>query len=139
MPVERFIDTNILLYGYDLSAGRKREIALKIVEEGWTRPGCLAISVQVLQEFYVNFLKSGQSHETSCQVIEDLSQWPVVDNSLELFGQGLEICRHYQTSLWDGMILSAATSSGAKTLLSEDLNHGQIYRGIEVINPFISV
>jgi predicted nucleic acid-binding protein len=136
MPVERFIDTNILLYGYDLSAGAKREIALKIVQEGWTRPGCNAVSVQVLQEFYVNFIKSGQTRETTCQLIEDLSQWPVIDNTLERFGQGLEICRHFQTSLWDGMILSAAKFSGAGTLLTEDLNHGQNYDGVQVINPF---
>jgi predicted nucleic acid-binding protein len=136
MPVEHFIDTNILLYGYDLSAGAKREIALKIVQEGWTRPGRNAVSVQVLQEFYVNFIKSGQTRETTCQLIEDLSQWPVIDNTLERFGQGLEICRHFQTSLWDAMILSAAKFSGAGTLLTEDLNHGQNYDGVQVINPF---
>ena len=138
MPVERFIDTNILLYGYDLGAGRKRELAQKIIEEGWTRPGCMAISVQVLQEFYVNFIRSGQSFETTSQIIEDLSLWPVIDNTLERFGQGLEISRHYQTSLWDGMILTAAKFSGANTLLTEDLNHGQCYGGVQVVNPFIS-
>lgn len=136
MPVERFIDTNVLLYAYDRNAGRKRKIALETIEEGWTRPGCLAISVQVLQEFYVNFIRSGQTHKTTCQIIEDLSQWPVVDNSLERLGQGLEICRRYKTSLWDGMILSAAKFSGASTLLTEDLNHGQDYNGVQVINPF---
>ena len=138
MSVEHFVDTNILLYGYDTSAGEKREIALKIIEEGWTRPGCLAISVQVLQEFYVNFIKSGQTRETTCQIIEDLSQWPVIDNTLERFGQGLEICRHYQISLWDGMILSSAKFSGAKSMLTEDLNHGQNYDGVQVVNPFLS-
>jgi len=138
MPVEHFIDTNILLYGYDLSAGNKREVALKIVQEGWTRPGCNAVSVQVLQEFYVNFIRSGQTHETACQIIEDLSQWPVIDNSLERFGHGLELCRQFQTSLRDGMILSAAKFSGAGTLLTEDLNHGQNYDGVQAINPFVS-
>lgn len=137
MPVERFIDTNIVLYGYDVSAGRKREIALKIIGEGWTRPGCNAISVQVLQEFYVNFIRSGQNHESACQIIEDLSLWPVVDNSLERFGQGLELGRRFQTSLWDAMILAAAKFSGASTLLTEDFNHGQIYDGIQVVNPFV--
>lgn len=136
MPVERFIDTNVLLYAYDRSAGKKREIALETIEEGWTRPGCLAISVQVLQEFYVNFTRSGQSYKTTCQIIEDLSQWTVVDNSLERLGQGLGICRRYKTSLWDAMILSAAKFSGASTLLSENLNHGQVYDGVQVVNPF---
>lgn len=138
MPVERFIDTNVLLYAYDRTAGSKRETALAIIEEGWTRPGCNAISVQVLQEFYVNFMRAGQSHKVASQIIEDLSQWPVVDNTLERFGQGLEICRRFQTSLWDGMILSAAIFSGASQLLTEDLNHGQDYSGIQVVNPFVT-
>ena len=104
MPVDRFIDTNVLLYAYNRNEGEKRDIALGIIEEGWTRPGCNAISVQVLQEFYVNFTRSGQTHKSACQVIEDLSQWPVVDNTLERFGQGLEVCRRFKTSLWDAMI-----------------------------------
>jgi len=137
MPVERFIDTNVLLYAYDRTAGRKRKIALEIVEEGWISPGSNAVSVQVLQEFYVNFARSGQSHKTASQIIEDLSQWPVVDNTLERFGQGLEFCRRFKTSLWDAMVLSAAKFSGATQLLTEDLNHGQDYFGIEVVNPFI--
>lgn len=137
MPVEQFIDTNILLYGYDTGAGGKRETSLTIIERGWTELGTLAISVQVLQEFYVNFIRSGQSHETTFQIIEDLSLWPVINNTLERFGQGLELSRRYQTSLWDGMILSAAKFSGAKTLITEDLNPGQEYDGIRVINPFI--
>ena len=137
MPVEQFIDANILLYGYDTGAGGKRETSLTIIERGWTELGTLAISVQVLQQFYVNFIRSGQSHKTTCQIIEDLSLWPVINNTLERFGQGLELSRRYQTSLRDGMILSAAKFSGAKTLITEDLNPGQDYDGIRVMNPFI--
>ena len=137
MPVERFIDTNVLLYAYNRDQGEKRSIALEIIAEGWARPGCNAISVQVLQEFYVNFVRSGQTHKTTRQVIEDLSQWPVIDNTLERLGQGLELCRRYKTSLWDAMILAAAKHSGAGELLTEDLNHGQDYDGVRAVNPFM--
>ena len=53
MPAERFLDTNILLYGYDLDAPAKRAIAQTFIEEAWLRSGQTAISVQVLQEFLI--------------------------------------------------------------------------------------
>lgn len=136
MAADWFIDTNILLYGYNLQAGRKREIAMDLIEEGWRRPGCAAISVQVLQEFYVNFTRLGQTHRAALKVIEDLSLWPVIDNTLERFGVGVVLCERFQISLWDAMIVSAARASGARKLLTEDLNHNQDYGGIVAVNPF---
>lgn len=136
MSAERFIDTNILLYGYDLDAGSKRTIAVALLEEGWRYPGRNGISVQVLQEFYVNFLRLGRTHEEACQVIEDLSQWPVIDNTQELLGYGLTLAKRFQISIWDAMVLSTAKASGVKELYSEDLNPGQDYDGVRVVNPF---
>lgn len=136
MPVERFLDTNILIYGYDLDAPEKREIAQGLIEQAWMNPGRTAISVQVLQEFHVNFVRKGGSAEDSAALIADFSLWPVIDNTLAVFRLGLSLQKRWQLSLWDAMILAAARSSGAAELLSEDLNHGQDYGGIRVINPF---
>ena len=136
MPAKRFIDTNILLYAYDLDAGQKREMALPLIQAGWEQPGLNAISVQVLQEFYVNFLRLGRSHREAVQIIQDLAEWPVIDNSLELLGQGLALKERHQVSLWDAMILVAAQASGAPELITEDLNAGQNYDGVIVVNPF---
>jgi predicted nucleic acid-binding protein len=61
MPAERFLDTNILLYGYDLDAPEKRRVAQSLIEQAWLKPGRTAISVQVLQEFHVNFVRRGNS------------------------------------------------------------------------------
>lgn len=137
MPAERFLDTNVLLYAYDLQAGPKREVARGCLESGWRRPGSVAVSVQVLQEFYVNFLRKGGERGEARRVIEDLSVWPVVDNSRELFGHALALAERWQVSLWDAMILAAARSCGAEELLTEDLNHGQDYGGVRVVNPFL--
>jgi predicted nucleic acid-binding protein len=136
MPAERFIDTNILLYGYDCDAGVKRDMALPLIEEGWKHPGRNAVSVQVLQEFYVNFLRLGQDHKEAVRIIEDLMTWPVIDNSLERFGHGLVLKQQFQVSLWDAMILAAAQASGARELITEDLNPGQDYGGVVAVNPF---
>ena len=137
MPVERFFDTNVLLYGYDLDAPAKRELARVLMEDAWLNPGRAAISVQVLQEFHVNFVRSGHTKAEAMTLIEDFSRWPVIDNTLSLFGLGLSLQVRWQISLWDSMILAAAQFSGARELFTEDLNHGQDYGGIRVINPFL--
>lgn len=136
MPAERFLDTNILLYGYDLDALDKRSVAQSLLEEAWLKPGKTAISVQVLQEFYVNFVRAGHATSEAVTLIEDFSRWPVIDNSLALLRQGLALQSRWQLSHWDAMILAAAQSSGARELLTEDLNHGQDYGRVRVINPF---
>jgi len=137
MSVDRFLDTNILLYGYDLDAGPKREVATALIADGWRHLGRTAVSVQVLQEFYVNLVRLGQSHGQARVMIEDLSKWPVIDNTLERFGHGLAFCERFKLSLWDAMIIAAAKASGARELLTEDLNHGQDYDGVLVLNPFL--
>lgn len=136
MPAERFLDTNILLYGYDLDSPSKRSIAQSLLEAAWMKPGSAAISVQVLQEFHVNFTRAGHAANEATALIEDFSRWPVIDNSLALFRHGLSLQARWQLSLWDAQILATAQTSGARELLTEDLNHGQDYGGVRVINPF---
>lgn len=137
MPADRFLDTNILLYAYDLDAPGKRSVAMAIVEEAWRQPGRTALSVQVLQEFHVNFVRRGHPVAEATLIVGDFSSWNVIENSLALFQQGLWLQSRWQISLWDAMILAAAESSGARELLSEDLNHGQNYGQVSVINPFL--
>jgi predicted nucleic acid-binding protein len=137
MPAEYFIDTNILLYGYDLDSPEKRLVAQKIIEQAWLKPGSHAISVQVLQEFYVNFVRKGLSNKTALSLMNDFYQWPVVDNTITLFQLGLTFQELWKLSLWDSMILAAAHASGARELLTEDLNHGQQYGKVRAVNPFV--
>jgi len=136
MPAKQFLDTNILLYAYDQNAGEKREKAAAIVHDALLSPADTAISVQVLQEFFVNFVRSGQSPETAAQVIDDFSRWTIIPNTFSLFKDGLHLQARWQLSLWDAMILAAAHRSGAPTLITEDLNHGQAYATTTAQNPF---
>ncbi len=136
MSVDVFLDTNILLYAYDLDAGNKRARAMEILKGAWLEPSKVAISVQVLQEFQVNFVRAGNSLDETGIVIGDLCRFRVIDNTLELFGLGLALQERWQVSLWDAMILAAAQTSGARHLYSEDFNNGQHYAGIRAINPF---
>jgi predicted nucleic acid-binding protein len=137
MHAVRFLDTNILLYAYDLDAVGKRERALELVEAGWNRLGETAISVQVLQELHVNLERRGVTREKIHQIVRDYSIWPVVENTLSLMQAGLAEQARWQLSLWDSMILAAARLSGASELITEDFSHGQDYGGIKAINPFV--
>jgi predicted nucleic acid-binding protein len=136
MNAAKFLDTNILLYAYDRDAPVKREVAHRLVEQGWASLGSVAISVQVLQEMHVNLERRSVSRADAAQIIRDFSLWPVVDNSLLLFHAALEEQARWQLTLWDSLILAAARASGAKELVTEDLNHGQDYGGVRVVNPF---
>ena len=137
MRAVRFLDTNILLYAYDLDAGIKRERALEIVEQGWKQLGQTAVSVQVLQELHVNMERRGIPRLEVHQLVRDYTLWPVVDNTLSLLQGGIAEQSRWQLSLWDSMILAAARSSGASQLITEDFSHGQDYGGIKAINPFL--
>ena len=130
-----FVDTNILLYAYDKQAGEKREKAAAIVHDALVSPETTAISVQVLQEFVVNFTRSGQPLETAAQLIDDFSSWTIIPNTLDLFKEGLHLQARWQLSLWDAMIVAAANRSGAPTLVTEDLNDGQVYGATTAQNP----
>jgi predicted nucleic acid-binding protein len=118
MPADRFLDTNILLDAYDLDALAKRAVAKAILEEAWRQPGRTAVSVQVLQEFHVNFVRSGRSISEASLIVGDFTSWAVIENSLAIFQRGLYLESRWQISLWDAMILAAAESSGARELLS---------------------
>lgn len=136
MAVKHFLDTNILLYAYDLDVPEKRVIAGSILERALIEPGIAAISVQVLQEFHVNFVRRKHSLEEATALLEDFCHWRVIENTLPIFRSGLSLQARCQVSLWDAMILAAAMASGATELLTEDLNHGQVYGSVRVINPF---
>ncbi|MDD5261866.1 MAG: PIN domain-containing protein [Methylacidiphilales bacterium] len=136
MSATRFLDTNILLYAYDIDAPVKRAVALRLVEQAWMSPGETAISVQVLQEMHVNLEKRGVPRVEAGLILRDYAQWPVVDNTLDLLLAAVNEQVRWKISLWDALIIAAARASGATELISEDLSHGQDYGGVRVINPF---
>jgi predicted nucleic acid-binding protein len=137
MSATKFLDTNILLYAYDLDAPAKRAVALRLVEEGWFALGEIAISVQVLQEMHVNLGRQGVSQVEATLIVRDFTAWPVVDHTLDLLQAGLDEQARWKVSLWDALIIAAARTSGASELITEDFNHGQDYDGVRAMNPFL--
>ena len=132
-----FIDTNILVYAIDKDAGSKHSTAKSLIHPFFNsveeQP---AISTQVLHEFANRLFRWGFSNDKFKTLIEPMTYWNVITNDLALFSRGMEIKQRYQTSFWDSLILAAAITSGAKEIWSEDLNTGQTYESVLVMNPF---
>jgi len=137
MNVDQFIDTNVLVYAHDRDAGRKHVKANALVEGFWERRERPSVSVQVLQELHVNLVRKGIATDTSAQIVSRYLSWRVVDNTRHLLRQAFDEQRRWGTSFWDSLILAAARRSGASTLWSEDLNVGQDYDTVLVVNPLV--
>lgn len=135
--MKRFVDTNVLVYAYDESAGEKREAASTLVADLWeSGEGCL--SVQVLQEFYVNVtrkVKMPISRAEAATIVEDLTAWTVHSPGGRDVLLAIELQGRQSLSFWDAMIITSARSLGCEVLYSENMNPGQSYDGVAVVNP----
>jgi predicted nucleic acid-binding protein len=128
----QFVDTNVLLYSIsdDPGEAHKRDIAVAIL-----RGRDLALSVQVLQEFYVQATRR-ISHALAVRMIEGWSRYPVQDMTQALVFAALDIKARHRFSYWDSAIVAAARALGCDELLTEDLSHGRIVEGVAIVNPF---
>ncbi len=133
-----FVDTNVLVYAHDSSAGRKNEIARDTLLDLW-ESGMGILSTQVLQEFFTTLTRKIAKPVESAsarQIIEDLLKWTVVINDGDSILAAIDIYNRYKLSFWDSMIVQAAVRGGAEVLLSEDMSDGQIIHGVRISNPF---
>jgi len=135
MKGKAFVDTNILVYAHNLDAGKKNEIAAKAISRLWeSKLG--VISTQVLQELYVTLtrkLPQPLGRSTVGRLLKSYLSWHLVINDSEIILQASEIEKNYEITFWDALIVSAAFSENATTILTEDLNHGQYFEGILII------
>lgn len=132
-----FLDTNILLYA--ISPDPKERAKAGIAREILGRSN-LVLSIQVLQEFYVQATRptrtSPYAHEDAMRLIEQWLRFTVVEMTVPVLRAALNLKHRYQSSFWDASILAAALSADCRELLSEDFNSGQNYDGLTVTNPF---
>jgi predicted nucleic acid-binding protein len=139
MSDKYFVDTNILVYAHDRSAGVKHDRARVLVEQLW-HSGEGVLSTQVLQELCINLRRKTNpalSREETRRLLQDYLSWEVIVNSADSVVQALDIEVRYKISFWDALILQAAEISGAALLYSEDLSANQRYGPVRVVNPFV--
>jgi predicted nucleic acid-binding protein len=137
-PSLQFVDTNILVYAYDLSQGEKHAQAKTLLLSLWdTGLGCL--SIQVLQEFFVSVTRKSKyplTAEQASALIQDFSAWMVHRPGVNDVLSAIDLHQTHHVSFWDAMILQSARQSGCSLVWSEDLSTGQDYAGVKVVDPF---
>lgn len=133
----RFVDTNVLIYSLDLAPAQPEKTT--IAQEILTGTD-LVLSVQVLQEFYVQATHPRRDdalpHDIAMRLIQTWQRFRIQDNTLAVLQSALRLKERFQTSYWEAAILAAAQAANCRQLLSEDLNHDQDYDGVRVLNPF---
>lgn len=131
-----FIDTNVIVYADDRSAGPKAQTAQTLLHE-LMRSRAGVVSIQVLQEYFVVATrKLGVPAELARRKIELLSHFDVVRPDVTDVLAAIDTTRLRSISFWDAMVVRAAENAGCAWLLSEDLQDGEIISGVRVKNPF---
>lgn len=135
-PGGEFVDTNILIYAFDRSAGEKHREAVELVTRLWMeRRGW--ISLQVMQEFYVAATRKLKLPPDQATLqVRRLRLWRVHRPLAEDVVEAIELHQRHVVSFWDALILRSAQASQCSILWSEDLSDGQQWGNLEVRNPF---
>jgi predicted nucleic acid-binding protein len=136
-----FVDTNILVYAYDNTAGQKHDIAKRIVWDLWAS-GLGVLSTQVLQEFFVSVtakIPRPMDTRTAKGIVSDLLTWDVVVIDGQSILNGVDIQVKYRYSFWDSLIIEAAWKARSPLLFTEDLSDGQVIRSVTIRNPFKAI
>jgi predicted nucleic acid-binding protein len=131
-----FVDTNVLVYAADevVPVSVNTRVARQLLLQR-----DLCISVQVLNEFTANARNPKKLNLSEAQEKDWTSRWlqfEIASLTVQTYTNAQEIHRRYQLSHWDALIVAAAQEKGCRTLYSEDLNDGQDYDGVRVVNPF---
>jgi predicted nucleic acid-binding protein len=133
----RFADTNVLLYAISRDPV-EQEKAVRANDLLSSRD--LALSIQVLQEFYVQATRETRAdrltHEQAAALVDSFRRFTVQETTLALMLAAMSTSDRFGISYWDAAILEAARDLGCEVVLSEDLNEGQDYAGVRVENPF---
>ena len=133
-----FLDTNVLVYGYDRRDPAKMARALDLLSDA-IESGTGVVSAQVLSEFFnvvTRRLPDPLSFEVAGTIVGEIAAMPVVEIDAALVQRAIGVCRRYRISYWDALIVAAAERARCSRILSEDLNPEQSYDGVVVVNPF---
>jgi len=142
MIVEKtFVDTNILVYAYDIDAGAKHQFAKDVLIDLWDG-GLGVVSTQVLQEFYITVtrkLSKPLIKRTARELASTYHAWEVFRPDVTDIVAASEMEERLRVNFWDALIITAANRCGATTLLSEDLQDGMVIEKTTVSNPLLTV
>lgn len=138
MTVPVFVDTNVLVYVRDRTEPEKQRRAAEWMAELWER-GAGHLSYQVLKEYYTTLTRKFDPPRDPADAREDvraLLTWRPITTDADLLESAWEVEDEYGYSWWDALIVAAALRSGARYLLTEDLQAGQDIGPLTILDPF---
>lgn len=136
-PLRSFIDTNVLVYSDDPRDPVKQATAIDLVQNH-LRQRTGVVSLQVLQEYFVTATgKVKLDAELAKQRVEFFARFQVAEPTVGDILAAIDLHRLYHFSLWDTLILRCAKQAGCSVALTEDLQHGQVFDGVRIVNPFL--
>jgi predicted nucleic acid-binding protein len=122
-----------------MSRDRRERDKARVANEILREPD-LGLSVQVLQEFYVQVTRATRSdrltHRQAADLVRSFTRFPVQETTTRLVAAAIETHERFGLSYWDAAIVEAARSLGCDVVLTEDLAHAQDYGGVTVVDPF---
>jgi predicted nucleic acid-binding protein len=139
MPGKYFLDTNIIIYSFDQTDPRKREIAKELIKDSLrTHKGF--ISYQVIQEFINAALQRFKTpmvvEDCKSYIVDFLTPMCEIFPSIELFRDAIDVKSEAKIGFYDALIVASAIKGNARILYTEDLNDGQKIKGVQIVNPF---
>lgn len=131
-----FVDTNVIVYAHDRLDPAKRERARTLLER-LALDGSLTLSTQVLQETYDALIRKLLVEPAKALfAVEKLAAARVVGSNADFVLDALRLSQRFQLSVWDALIVQAALAARCTTLFTEDMQAGQRFGELEVVNPF---
>jgi len=131
-----FIDTNVWVYALSEQDHAKKKIAIDLIVESYLHD-CICVSSQVLKEFAnFAFRKTSKSADAINAALRKIAAYAFVPDTKELIHEGVIAKETYQLGFYDALMIAAANKSGCKVLYTEDMNDGQTYGSVNVVNPF---
>jgi predicted nucleic acid-binding protein len=138
MPVLTFVDTNVLLYAHDSKPDVRCKLAKELVKQLWTS-GAGVLSTQVLQEFYVNAVKTyklAMAPTEARRAVAAYGRWRIIPTDVELILSAIRLSAEESVSFWDALIIQAALRASATWVVSEDMQDRRRFGTLTVRNPF---
>ena len=138
MSAPDFLDTNVLVYAYDVTDRRKQARAQELVRKALA--GEMVLSTQVLSEFAATFLHKVSppaKPEEVVAMLDALEPIRAIAPDPEIVSRAVAVHAKYGLHFYDGMVIACAERAGSKRIWSEDLSAGHAYFGIRVENPFV--
>lgn len=137
MSVEKFtIDTNILVYSVDRQAGERHEKAIELMEEMVNRD--VVLTLQALSEFYSAVTRKNKMphKDAQAQINDWMILYAIVTADPAALKRAMLAVEHHHLSFWDSLFLETALQAGVTVFISEDMQHGQLWKGMRITNPF---